>query len=262
MLSAARLAVECRFAFRQALEAGDEQAAEGLRECLELQVEHELAEGNLTAAEALLSELEGLAVATASLRERLDAARSAAERTERLRDAHDTSVARPQRALVLGLGIASALALSLTFRALVLGGTLEANARVLLLPAGATLLGLVVAALAGRRYLLRNAFNRRLMGFFFVALAGMFLHRLQALAFGTGFAEVIAVDMLLMAAMASVGAMSFHPALWLLTPVYLAAALTITLSPATALPAGTLAVGATLVGLAVALWRDLSQLRT
>ena len=59
----------------------------------------ELAEGNLTAAEALLSELEGLAVATASLRERLDAARSAAERTECLRDAHDTSVARPQRAL-------------------------------------------------------------------------------------------------------------------------------------------------------------------
>ena len=261
-LAATRLAVECRFAFRQALDAGDEQAAAGLRECLALQLQHELAERNLTAAEALLSELEALGAPTGRERERLDAARLAAAETERLRDAHDTSVARPQRALVLGLGIALALLLSLTFRGLVQTGALETSAEALVLPAAATLLGLVVASLVGRRYLLRNAFNRRLMGFFFVALSGMFIHRVQALAFGTEFAEVIAVDMVLMATVTGIGAMEFHPALWLLTLIYLATGLVITLVPVVALPAGTLAVGATLVGLGVALWRDLRQLRS
>jgi len=102
-----RLATECRFAFRQALQmwTESERARRGLDRALELLIDLEIEQGNEAAARALLAEMpspdERLQERVEELAERLEAERARVQRLTDIAHAQDASVLQRDRALQL-----------------------------------------------------------------------------------------------------------------------------------------------------------------
>jgi eukaryotic-like serine/threonine-protein kinase len=165
-----RLFAECRFGFRQALEAWptNPRARAGLRRAATFMVEAELAAGHPEAAARLIAEVER---ADPDLHARVEAARAAA-------DAESHTLAALQADLDASVGARMRIVLALVVAVLWAGRPL---ARALFEMPRVSYLkvarGPVVAmALAGlavwwwRKTLLTTAYNRRLLGLLFLAL--------------------------------------------------------------------------------------------
>ena len=102
-----RLATECRFAFKQALQmwSESERASDGFGKAIALLVELEIEQGNEAAARALLTELpspdERLQQRVEELAERLAGERERVQRLTDIAHAQDTSVLQRDRAIQL-----------------------------------------------------------------------------------------------------------------------------------------------------------------
>lgn len=240
--NADRRFAECRFGFRQALRDWPENAAarNGLRSCLDALVECELRRGNGRAAAAALAERREFdpepRVALDVLESRVGARRRETEQLKRLATDLDPMVsarARTRFFLVM-LGIMFPFMITM-FTLLQSGLVGRENAILLALPIlGALVFG--AAFVVGRKTLMANVFNRRIMLTFMSLIGGIFLHRVVANNLGHTFEEILNVDMVLMSLVAAVGALSISRQLLVLAAILGAGAIWGSLTPEHALP--------------------------
>ncbi len=168
-----RLFGECRFGFRQALESwpGNARAAAGLERATRALVERELAVGNHEAASALLAELErppaDLVERAAEARLAAEAERRRVEALQRLATDLDARVGRRMR--VTFAAVMALLWMALPVWRLATGTEPESYASMIRSPLLFALVALALAVL-GRRTLLSNAFNRRVVATVVLAL--------------------------------------------------------------------------------------------
>lgn len=160
---------ECRFGFSQALREWPEnqQARQGLRDCLVAMARHELGERNLVAARALLSELGDV---PAELTEQLQALERTARADERerahlahLRQQMDPKVAMRQRIFAyVASASATAVVIVLPYLFPQLHAALQGKWYLTSI-AGAVAIIVALGTFLGRRSLLSTRLNRRLI---------------------------------------------------------------------------------------------------
>ncbi|MDO9015627.1 MAG: serine/threonine-protein kinase [Deltaproteobacteria bacterium] len=214
-----RLAVECRFGFAQALEVwpGNTHARDGLEHTLRLLLEHELRRENLDAARALAHELgdpdpaiEGrLAALAETLRVRREREAAAVEEARET----DLSQGLDARAPLLGLvAVGSVLTNVLVWLAsptddqLGVAHLVTFNVGM----AAVVLLGLFV----GRRGLMVNRISRQFAAFAALCVVATLAHRVVAWRTGqTSLPAVVAGDLVVLAALNALGAITIRP--WL-----------------------------------------------
>jgi serine/threonine-protein kinase len=214
-----RLLSEARFGFVEALRehAANEEAIAGTRRCVEASVDLELRLGHVEAAAALLREL---APPSPELERRVEDARHAAAEREaegaRLRAMAqdlDPRVSRRKRVAVIGVFVAIAVACS-AYASL---QTLEAT-RLLVLGLAFAAVG-VVPFVAFRRELLANEFNRRAAVISGVAIVTLVVHRMVAWFQGSSVDATLAVDLVLLSALAGAGTTVMPGAAWSVLPL-------------------------------------------
>ncbi len=213
-----RLAIECRFGFAQALEVwpGNTRARDALGHTLRLLLEHELARENLDAARALADELgdgdastgQRIAALAETLRVRREREAAAVE------EARETDISQGlgARAPLLGVVMAGSVVTVLvrlwapSADRAGIGHLVFVNAGM----ASLVLLGLFV----GRRGLMVNRISRQFAAFAAVCVVTTLAHRLVAWRTGqTSIPTVIGGDLVVLAALNTIGAVTIRP--WL-----------------------------------------------
>jgi hypothetical protein len=99
---------------------------------------------------------------------------------------------------------------------------------------GAVVFGAAFAV--GRKTLMANVFNRRIMLTFMIMIGGIFLHRVVANNLGHSFEEILNADMVLMSLVAAVSALTITRQLFFLAAILGGGALWGSLDPPNALP--------------------------
>lgn len=249
------LMTECRFGFMQALHAWSENAAAkaGLQSCLEVMIEHELAQRDPEGARALYAELDPPRADLAQRIEALEAAlREASAREARLeameRDADLSIGARAQITVVGGMVVGAVLLSGLV----VFSGRSLDNRELLAFPAGGVLVLLVGAAVARRH--LRTSISRRALGIVVLLCASIVLHRVFVMAHGApAVAPMLQGDLALGTSLFAAMGIALLPRMaWVCAPFVLGAAAT-ALWPDRAMQIFAIATSAALA-LMAALW--------
>ncbi len=214
-----RAFTEAHFAFTHALAecASDSRALTGLARCFDLMIRFELRRGNLDAAEGLLAQLDAprtdLAVRLAQLRHQ--EAQDQAQRRElrELACSLDLAVARRQQQwFFIGLATVT-LGIRLLFVSFAGWKPLLP-----LSPFGLTIASamvgivLLVTVPLGRRRLLSNTINRRVVALVALATAGVLINRVLATLQERQVADVVAADMLICTLVAATAAICVHRA--------------------------------------------------
>lgn len=200
-----RLATESRFGFTQALKEWPENpvATEGLKRCLTLMIELEIARENPENARSILSEMSGDSAAltdrVVALEKELEQRKQAGQHAAHLARELDDSVAIRERTIMmialLGLGasITGYMAIREGFQAVTVKTSLKFGAIAF------TMMSLAIILL--RKKLLSNAFNRRVVSVVLIAFSSMLVHRALALVRGAQMiSDVLADDLLIMSA--------------------------------------------------------------
>jgi eukaryotic-like serine/threonine-protein kinase len=245
-----KLFVECRFGFQQALRVWPENpgAREGTREGLELMIGYELAQRNLSAAEALLAELPAPPPALLSslegLRRQLAEEDEARERLRRLEHDFDQKVSSRQRALV-----AAALILvdAVGTGAVILlerQGEAHLIPVMLVLMGSSTLAGSLVILLVLRGIFLKTRVNRIFTYALILGFFSSWLNRLLGFLRGTPYDQVEIGDIMLVGVGLSMLGLATSPLFIWAGMLFFATALLGTLLPgyATALLGAAVAV--------------------
>jgi serine/threonine-protein kinase len=204
-----RLMTECRFGFMQALRAWKDNAAacDGLERCIEVMIEHHIAEGSVSAARGLLGELPA---PRPDLKKKIDALeeeqRKRREEEERLkhmaRDFDLTVAARQRTAILFALGAAVLVAV-LTWMAST-GAEAPTHQRMITV-ACLLLVAVTIAVAIGRRHLFRNTANRRIVALLYTVLGALLVHRIIAASRGMLPSMVLLDDMLMLSALMAAG---------------------------------------------------------
>lgn len=232
-----RAAVECRFAYAQALREWPDnpRAVEGLRTCLSLCLDVELARENLDAARALALELHGEAgdPRVAELSAKLDSRRADADRALALKRDMDPSVARRERLLFLGaiVGFVGTVVTVVGLLDPLRGGRLGQITVSSML--GMTLFSTL--AFVFRKRLMSSEFNRRAVAMVLSAIGVVNLHRLVAI--GTGerdFARVFVGDLYILGVVAVLAATTIDRLFGIAAALLLTAGTIIAFVPSTA----------------------------
>lgn len=222
---------ECRFGFEQALRSWPEnaRARADLRRALVCMIGHHLDLENRAAAAALLASLESpppdLVARLAALDAAADRDRVERERLRRLAHDLDPSVAEPQRRQairVVGvLLFAFALALTVSFA---LGRFVPSTRAMALIMIPGLLLVLVVAV-RHRATFTKNRLNRQMLLTVITAVVVVGVNRFLGAIHQRALSEVVSADGLLIAALASVAAISFRRVYLVASALFLAAAI-------------------------------------
>jgi serine/threonine-protein kinase len=200
-----RALVECRFAFQQALVEWPDNAAArgGLERALAEAVRLELAERHAGAARIALEELAepdpALAAELASLEARIAEEEAEAARLRRLeRDMDATVGAGARKRAALGIAGLGAVVTVLVGQRVETGTMTPVD----LMRAG-VFMALATAAIlvAGRRYLLRNAFSRKIAYLALFSSFAMFTHRALGAWIGLPLHVILATDSLIFSIM-------------------------------------------------------------
>lgn len=179
------LMTESRFGFMQALHAWGENAAAkaGLRACLEVMIEHEIAQRDPEGARALYVELDpprpDLALRIEALEAELGEASLREARLEAMERDVDLSVGAGAQVTVVGSMVLGAVVLS----ALVVYSGYSPSASELLAIPALGVLGLLGGAVLARRHL-RTSISRRALGMVVLLPVCMVLHRAFVMAHG------------------------------------------------------------------------------
>lgn len=207
------LLTECRFGFMQALRAWEdnEAARDGLTSCLEMMIEHEIAQRDAEGARALYAELPGPAAKLERQIEALEAdLGEVAAREARLRAMErdqDLSIGAGTQFSVVGILMVCAVGISiLNFRD---GFSVPSHRETIASTAGIFGLLLLGAALAWKR--LRTAISRRAIAVLVLLPASLLGHRILATLQGTSVTSMLAVDLWIAAVVASTGAITLLP---------------------------------------------------
>lgn len=182
-----QLATECRFGFSEALVQwpAAHGARRGLVRCLQVMLAVEVARENLTGARSLLEELEELEGASSALKaevervsERLKQKEAHDERGRQLLHDMDEGVSSRERMVFLAY-----LGSLLVFIGVViswLGGIQLVTVQMTVIFGFAGFFATLLVALAMRKKLIANAFNRRVLSVALVTMLSMMLHRSSA----------------------------------------------------------------------------------
>jgi|APLak6261675434_1056106.scaffolds.fasta_scaffold00358_8 serine/threonine-protein kinase len=209
---------ECRFGFTQALREwpDNEVARRGLSRCVEATARYEIAQGNLTAARALISELE---VVPPELHEALvKLEHSAAEaqrrhaRLEHLSQEMDPRVAFRQRVqafVATTVGILLVVFLPLFFPAAKQALSTLGRWYLSVLMAG-VMVFFVLAMWVGRKELLSTRLNRRLMSLVGIAGFGTLLQRIVCALLDFDQRETVMQNFLLVGVVCVTGGFTLH----------------------------------------------------
>ncbi|MCA8926057.1 MAG: serine/threonine protein kinase, partial [Planctomycetes bacterium] len=251
----AGLFAECRFGFAQALRAWPQNpvAREGLQACLTLVLERELAQGNLSLAEALLADLPQpapeLEARVAAQRQAADA--QAALLRERARQGDWRQGAAWRLVFFVGfIGFWVAVWLWTNGWQVRYEGTHSPER--LAGSLGLPLLVLCVLVFLGRRQLLTNEVNARLVGGVLITGFALFAQRLANCVPAPPTASLISSEILFCALGSALGGLTLARWLWLQVPIWLVGAFAARLLPAYA---GLCFASFGLLALAVGAWQ-------
>lgn len=206
---------ECRFGFTQALREwpDNDVARRGLSDCIEATASYELERGNLSAARALLGELEVIPPALherlAALERRANDAQQREARIEHLSNEMDPRVAQRQRVMLfvaLVMSILAVVAAPFVFpelRAKLGRWTLTSLLAVVQLL-------FAVGLFLGRRPLLSTRLNRRLVGLAGAAVSSVLAQRVLCVLLGLDDRQTVLNNFVLAAAITTIGGMTLH----------------------------------------------------
>jgi hypothetical protein len=253
------LMTECRFGFMHALRAWkeNEAAKAGLESCLEVMIEHELAQRDAEGARSLYAEL---SAPRPDLERRIEALtaelRGVAQREARLqameRDIDLRIGARGQLYLV-GLMVIWALGLA----ALVFYRDFqEIRFRDALFAPASILTAMVVGIFFGRKHL-RTAISRKAFGALILLPSSMLVHRVLAMRPGVPVAAILIGDMIIGVAVASGIAVTILPWIGVVAIPCLLGAIFIALRPDMVTPIYAVSVSAAMLLLLVGWLRSL-----
>jgi hypothetical protein len=257
---------EARFGFRQALERWPESpvARWGLRHCDIARVRLELALGHADAARSALDDLAQpppeLEAQVQALERELSEAEVEQVKLRKMAQEMDRWVASPLRRLLLLLWSLPVLAAMTYLLLTARDARAYSHGELLAFAAGELGLALVVVAV-GRRRLLSNVFNRRIVGWFLILVTGMVFGRLVGLLARADQAGMVVAEMVLMGAVCGVGAVFLFRWFWLGTLFFWGAALVASMVPGTELMARTGAGMLTII-VATILWRPDTSTKT
>jgi serine/threonine-protein kinase len=254
-----QLVAEGRYGFTQALEEWSENVAarEGLRGCVLLAVELELRQEHLQSAEALLSELgkapKDLTERVRELRHHQARARAEEKRLRGLAHDLDTSVSSKERGRVLAAVGGAMLAVAIY----AVSQPNPNRLRPISLLAFSVLLFTVVlmAVFAARKYLFKNAFNRRLVGV--LLLTGITLIGSRNIGWRVGMPVpmVFVQDLVALTAIGAAATILMSRHLWPIPVILAAAATGCVLEPSWCVTFFSLSALACLPLIAFGLWR-------
>jgi eukaryotic-like serine/threonine-protein kinase len=194
-----RLFTEARFGFMQAREGypGYRPAEEGLADTLDRMIGWELQRGAVDAADALLVELAELRE-VGVLRVRLHEARAQRAMEADLARQLDATVSRTQRTLFL-VGLLAVVSLvNITLLPLWALGMITVDTNLVFCISCSALVGSMPLVFLGRRALFRNVINRRIMGFWGLAIGAMVFSRGMAVFTGLPLNETLGRDLMVL----------------------------------------------------------------
>lgn len=198
-----RLFSEVRFAYQQALEewAGNPVAQRGLQDCMEEMIEHQLARESEEAVASLIAELperrEALVARLEALRQKLNEQRTRNEGLQRMAADLDLNVAGRQKPWlfyamgVLGLGCGGAF-VPIGNRTL-LPWNHDSAILVMSIFTGGTLAAIGL----GRRTLLQNLANRRIVYLLCLGILSVLINRIVAAHLAVPLSQMLVMDMML-----------------------------------------------------------------
>ncbi|MEZ4226066.1 MAG: protein kinase [Polyangiaceae bacterium] len=195
-------ATEARFGFTQALEVWPQSqvAARGVDACVEAQIDLELRQQHVETAKAMLQELDAPSTALqqrVANAERQLARRLAVDaRLQALAREHDPSVGTAER--TRGLAALTGAAVAVAIFALAQPGLSKLRAETLVAFALFVNLVTVAVTLILRRTLMKNAFNRKLVGAMFLAGGSLLLSRVLGLLYGLPISRIFVQDLLVL----------------------------------------------------------------
>jgi hypothetical protein len=233
-----RLAAEARFGLTQSLleHGGEDATQDGMRRCVAASIDLELRQEHADSAAALLREMEppdpALAARIEGVRARHAARAAEQERLKSMARDLDPTEQSNKRTLPLMVG---ALVLALIGTA-VRTTSSQGRPEALVFAGLIALVLMAAAALALRRRVLTNAFNRRIGTVVVVGMAGSVLHRLLAVRDQTSAAHTLTVDLILFAVVVFSTAVTMLRPMWIAAAVMLAGAGAATLWPAHVAP--------------------------
>jgi hypothetical protein len=224
---------EARFGFMQALSAwkDNEAARAGLEVCLEIMIEHEIAQRDAGGARSLYSELAEPRPDTLRRIEGLEAdLREAAQREERLRAMErDIDLRVGGRAQLAVIGVMVTLAVTLSMILLQRDERLPTPGELVKAPALALSL-LVLVAFIGRRHL-RTAISRRAIAALVLMPASVLVHRVLSTLQGAPMAPILTSDLIIATAVTGTLGITLVPRIgWVAVP-FGAGAIAVTLRP-------------------------------
>ena len=211
-----QLATEARFGFVQSLREhpSDTHASAGLRASILALVELEIRQKHADTAEALLREVDSpdpsLFTRLAAVRAEDETRRREAQRLEAIDHDLDPTVEAAPRALLVGLLVV----LMATITVVAVTATNTITSRTLVLFGGVFTSAVVLGALAFRRRLMTNAFNRRLTGMMVGISALVECERIVGYASDVPVARIFATDLWVTAAGIGAVAILLRPRLW------------------------------------------------
>ncbi len=222
---------ECRFGFEQAIRSyqGNVGAHEGLQTALERMVDYEIDQGAPEAAEFLVGQMPQPEKLSPERRERLDSLlanqRQQGEQLRQLQHDMDLDVgAKTRTHYVLALGVfwgILSLATGISMRL----GYMDLTAAEMVLPNVLFGCSLGIAAYFGRRSLLQNAANRRLVLSFLLIFVGTTVAGIAAVWLEQTHAEIVVIHVLVMFLIMSMIAIAIDHRLAVVAVIYLAATL-------------------------------------
>ncbi len=218
-----QLATESRFGFTQALAEWpeNEMARAGLRRVLELSAEVELRQGHVETAAALADELRppspALTARVAKARKRQARNRAEDKRLREMAQDMDVRVAGKQRTR----GLAALLGASgaMTAFALMQPHPSRLKVQTLLSLAAVLVLVMLLVVAVWRKHLLKNAFNRRLVGVMLLSGVSVVLSRFFAGALAMPTAQIFALDLLVLGVLSAAASITLLRGLWPLAPM-------------------------------------------
>lgn len=254
-----QLVAEARYGFAQALEEWPENAnaREGLRTCVMQAVELELRQSHVESAEALLAEL---GEAPRELSERVrqlrrEQARARAEERHFRDLAHDldTGVSSRERARVLAAVGGAMFAVSLF--AVSQPNPNRLRASTLLVFALIVLGGVLLAVFSGRRFLFKNAFNRRLVGLMLLTALALVGSRAIAWRIGLPAPLVFVQDLVALTGISAAATILLSRFMWPLTVLLGAATAGCVLLPSWSMTFFSLSALVSMPVIGLALWQ-------
>jgi serine/threonine-protein kinase len=210
----AELQTECRFGFSQALREwpGNGAARLGLANCLSVMADHAIARGNADAARALLAEMaappEGLVARLESLDTELRSRRDKLARFDSMEREMDLGVSAQHRAALFAFAAAALLIIGAIFVRMKSHTHNETSHRGLVGAAGGLLIVVLATVAIGRKRLLATRANRGVVGTFVIMSSAIFAHRAIEAALDRPTSGVLTLDLLVVAAVTCVGAIS------------------------------------------------------